>query len=161
MFNIGEYTFAEHKVVWHRMRTPMLAWPLETWEGRPIIPQETLAFVACQSREEACFLSAMLNSTPFRWALEAFSQVGSKGFATPSILSRIRIPKFDANNSDHVNLARLALEMRQQKTPPIPRKRAELENSHSESNRLAARIWGLTSTELSELESELADWKKV
>ncbi|MGI6548438.1 MAG: HsdM family class I SAM-dependent methyltransferase [Syntrophomonadales bacterium] len=93
MFNVGEYTLAPYKTVWHRFGNRMKAAVVEGIE-RPVIPQETHTMVACRSREEAWYLAGILNSLPVEYAISSYSVVGGKNFAGPNLLNFIRIPLY-------------------------------------------------------------------
>jgi hypothetical protein len=108
MFNIGTYTLARHKVVWRRMAAPLVAAVVGPVDDRPVVPQETHCFVACDSTAEAHFLAGVFNSKLFRLAVEACSNVGGKGFGSPHLLEWLAVPKFDPQASAHRAVARIA-----------------------------------------------------
>lgn len=116
MFDVGTYTLAPIKVVWHRMLTPLGAAVVTTSAGLPIIPQETHAFIPCAELAEAHYLAAVLNSQPFNFAAKSYSPAGSKGFGSPHLLEHLRIPRFDAANATHVLLATIGAECNQPET---------------------------------------------
>ena len=93
MFDVGEYTLAAYKTVWHRFGNRMKAAVVEGVD-RPVIPQETHTLVACKSREEAWYLAGVLNSLPVEYAISSCSVVGGKSFAGPNLLNFIRIPLY-------------------------------------------------------------------
>ena len=108
MFNVGWYTLSPYKVVWHRMVTPIGAAVVGAHAGRPILPQETHAFVACTSAAEAFFLAGLLNSRLLNTAAAAYSQTGGKSFGSPRVLQHLRIPRFDEQDGHHQEISRLA-----------------------------------------------------
>jgi hypothetical protein len=108
MFDVGPYTLAPFKVVWHRMVTPVEAAVAGGREGKPVLPQETHAFVPCESADEAAYLCGMMNSTIFNFAAHSYSQAGGKSFASPHILQHIRIPAFHPNAVEHLQVAKVA-----------------------------------------------------
>jgi SAM-dependent methyltransferase len=105
MFNVGPYTLARWKVIWHRMGSRMQAAVCGPWGGKPIVPQETLCFVPAGSKHEAHYLCALLNSAPFDFAVRSYSQRGGKSFASPQILENLRVPRFDKTVRLHRKLA--------------------------------------------------------
>ncbi len=101
MFDVGEYTLAPFKAVWHRFGDRMKAAVVEGLE-KPVIPQETLTMVACKSREEAWYLAGILNSLPVEYAISSYSMVGGKSFAGPNLLNFIRIPWYTGSHAQEM-----------------------------------------------------------
>jgi SAM-dependent methyltransferase len=62
MFNIGDYTFVEWKVVWREIATKLIASVVSYFDGKVVIPDHKLVFVPCSSKEESHFICALLNS---------------------------------------------------------------------------------------------------
>jgi len=110
MFNVGRATFAPWKVVWHRMVAPIGAAVVGSLDGKPILPQETHAFVACGSADEAHFLAGLMNSTPFNYAAMSFSQSGGKSFGSPQLLRQLRLPEYEPTVETHRTVAALSRE---------------------------------------------------
>lgn len=96
MFDVGEYTLAPYKTVWHRFGARMKAAVVEGAD-RSVIPQETHTMVACSSAEEAWYLAGVLNSLPVEYAISSYSMVGGKSFAGPNLLNFIRIPSYNGS----------------------------------------------------------------
>ncbi len=107
VFSVGPETLSAWKVVWARIASRVAAAPVGPFEGRPVVPQETCTFVACGSREEACFLAGVLSSSLFDGLAGSFSQRGGKGFGAPHLLERIAVPRFDPDRPSHATLADL------------------------------------------------------
>src|SRR5207245_7578791 len=74
MFGVGEYTVAPYKVVWGRIGRSIAADVVGSNDGKPVIPQETHTLVALDSKQEAFYLAAVLNSLPFNFAAISYSQ---------------------------------------------------------------------------------------
>ena len=135
MYNVGEYTVAPHKVVWRRMDRLVRAAVLEPCEAsllgpRPILCQETCAMIATESDDEAHYLAALLNSSIVGFLVQSHNVRGGKGFGSPGMLEYLGIRRFDAQNADHQELARLSraahqAQARGQGLPPIDRAIAE------------------------------------
>jgi SAM-dependent methyltransferase len=110
-FNIAPQTFAPFKVVWKRMAADLAATVVSEWDGplgrKPLLPLETTAFIGTQDPLEAHYLCAIMNSEPVRSFVKSFSSAG-RGFGTPYVASRIRIPPFDAADQRHRRLAELS-----------------------------------------------------
>lgn len=110
MYNVGPYTLAPIKVVWRRMDCRIQAAVVEPHDDpllgrRPVIPQETCAFIAAASADEAHYLAGLLNSTLFDFLVRASSVGGGKGFGSPGLLRFIRLPPFEPGNGRHQALA--------------------------------------------------------
>lgn len=110
MYNVGQYTFSDWKCVWRRMDSRIRAAAVgpRSVAGlppRPVFPQETCVFIPAQSESEAFYLSAIMNSNAVNALVCSTSCAGGKSFGSPSLLSRIPLPQFDANNPVHAQLA--------------------------------------------------------
>lgn len=152
MFNVGEYTLAPYKVVWGRIASRMEASVIDEKDGKPIIPQETISFVPCEDKTEAHYICSVLNSSPFNYAVQSYSQKGGKSFGTPGILENVRVPRFDASSESHLSLARLSERAHQaQATNDASQVRAIEE----EIDQLSLQIWNLTKIELKEIQESL------
>lgn len=112
MYNVGQYTFSDWKCVWRRMDSRIRAAAVgpRSVAGlppRPVFPQETCVFIPAQSEPEACYLSAIMNSSAVNALACSTSCAGGKSFGSPNLLNRIPLAQFDANNPVHAQLADL------------------------------------------------------
>lgn len=106
---IGDYTFAEWKVVWRYISKSFMTAVIGPKEDKflglkSIIPNEKLMLIACKSAAEAYFVGGVLASTP------VISHIQSRMISTqisPSIIENIRIPLFDPNNITHIKISDL------------------------------------------------------
>ncbi|MGL4462168.1 MAG: hypothetical protein ACRC1K_08435, partial [Planctomycetia bacterium] len=106
-FNVGDYSFAPAKATWNRLGGKMAAAAVDALDGRPIQPQDTHGLFAVETRSEADYLCALLNSMEVRRALAAFAPVGTKSFATPGVVGRLRLRRYDPADDRHRRLAAL------------------------------------------------------
>ncbi|MEL6310342.1 MAG: SAM-dependent DNA methyltransferase, partial [Chloroflexota bacterium] len=146
MFNIGTYTFAPYKVIWHGFgRSRMHAVVVGEKDGKAIMSNQAMhPFVGIQDEDEAHYIAACLNSAPFEFAVLSHTQPGGKSFAQPGILKSLRIPQYDATLRYHRDLARLS---------------KEAHNSNVDDDAIAeasAQVWDLTASELAQLRQSLA-----
>lgn len=130
MYNVGQYTFSDWKCVWRRMdsRIRAVAVGPRSVAGlppRPVFPQETCVFIPTQSESEACYLSAIMNSSAVNALACSTSCAGGKSFGSPSLLSRIPLTQFNANNPTHAQLADLGRLLSQ--TPDDERVQREID----------------------------------
>ncbi|MCL6451138.1 MAG: SAM-dependent methyltransferase [Acetobacteraceae bacterium] len=153
MFGVGEYSFAPHKVVWHQMASSLAAAAVSPWEGRPVMPEHVHAFVAANSREEALYLAAVVNSTPFAAAAASCLPVGGKGFAAPHMLRRLRVPRYRPEDPRHRDLVLLSSEAHRARASGDP---AALRAAERALDGAAAPLWGIEEAELRRLEAYLA-----
>jgi hypothetical protein len=105
--------------------------------------------VDCNSRQEAYYLSGILNSHPAQFA--AISYAVEIQFDT-HLLQHIRIPSFDPGNKLHLRLSGLSEEAHKGAT-----KGNDVSEIEAEIDDLAAEIWGLTKEELKEIKSSLEE----
>lgn len=130
MYNVGQYTFSDWKCVWRRMDSRIRAAAVgpRSVAGlppRPVFPQETCVFIPAQSELEASYLSAIMNSSAVNALACSTSCAGGKSFGSPSLLNRIPIAQFDANNPVHAQLAALGRLLSQ--TPDDERVQKEID----------------------------------
>ena len=97
LFNVDESTFAPYKVAWRRMDSRLRAAVVAPTpnDARPLLVQETLAFVPVADLAEADYLAAALNSAPARERAAERFEPGSQSFGSPGVLNAIPIPRFD------------------------------------------------------------------
>jgi hypothetical protein len=106
---IGGYTFAPYKVAWRyickEFRPAVIEYADDKYVGKKnIIPNEKIIFVGLHDRQEAYYLCGLLSSTLYRQTIENY-MIGTQ--ITPSIISRLNLPKFDKNNEFHLKISEL------------------------------------------------------
>ncbi len=110
--DVGPYSHAAWKVAWGRMATRLSAAVLGPGRvagcSRPVLPLDTTAFIAADSRREAHFLCALLHARSLARALEMVSAHG-RGFAAPSAVGGLRLPRWDPEDGRHRELAALSM----------------------------------------------------
>ena len=154
VFNVGEYTFAPYKVVWPNIASRLSCAVVSSREQKPVVPQHIVTLVALNSEEEAHFVCAVLNTSPLDYALQSYSQKGGKSFGTPHVLENLRVPRFDASDTVHCELAALSKEAHAAAaTADAPRVR----HLQAQIDALAARLWDLTDEELRDIQESLAE----
>lgn len=145
MFDIGEYTFRPYKVVWHGFgKKRMEAVVVGSIDDKPIMTNQAMhPFIGLEDEDEAHFLSACLNSSPFEFAVISHTQSGGKSFAQPGMLERLRLPKYQAHNASHQQLVALSRQAHNGKVDMLA------------IDQTSAKIWSLSDSELSELQESL------
>ncbi|MBQ3821676.1 MAG: hypothetical protein II807_01320 [Thermoguttaceae bacterium] len=120
LYNVDASTFARIKVVWRRMDSTLRAAVVDydARRNRPIVPQETLAFVAVATLDEADYLAATLNSEPARTLAAQRVAPGSRSFGTPGTLDAIPVTRYDSDSPICRELAKLGRQLRQSVDAP-------------------------------------------
>jgi len=156
MFDVGEYTFAKHRVAWQRIASSLDGVALATDE-KPLIPQETHSLVVVDSAREAHYLTAVFNSRPLGLAAQAYAQRGGKSFASPHILQNIRIPTFNPKMLLHQQLAELSEKAHQLAAEEEWQALAGVEE---QIDLLVAKLYGIKDEELAEIKRNLREINK-
>jgi SAM-dependent methyltransferase len=158
MFDISDYTFAPQKVVWTRVDNDIKGAVVGQGEvagtSKVIVPIETAVLVAFDTKQEAHYFCAVLNSSPWRFVITSTSVHGTGGFGSPNVLEKARIPKFDPKNSLHLSLANLS---EQAHELAAVNKEKELSIVENEINQKSSELWGLTIEELAEIQESMAE----
>jgi len=152
MFAVGDYTFAPFKVAWREIASEFFCCVIGgEAQGKCIVPDHKLVFVACEDETEAHYLCAMLNSSVARLTVESYSI--STQFA-PSIMEYIRIPRFAPNNPTHRRLSELSRRAHAIAAGEAAGSLADVERAVDEG---AAQVWGLTAEELAAVRRSLEE----
>lgn len=157
MFNVGTYTFAPFKVVWGRMASSMDASVISKIGGKPVVPQETVTLIPFDNETEARYVCAVLNSNPFNFTVQSYSQRGGKSFGTPSILENVCVPKFNPKNKAHQHLAKLSQQAHALAASDDERKVEKIAEIEAKIDQWAAQVWGLSDRELKDIQRSLKE----
>ena len=145
MFDVGDYTFAPWKVVWRYVASDFIIAIIGSQEGKPVMPNEKLMLVPCETPEEAFFLCGLLSSSPLRFGVRAFfveTQIA------PHVIERFNICKYNPSDPVHRGLAEASKEAHEPAAQGDANRLAEIEDRI---DHLAAQLWGLTDRELASL----------
>lgn len=151
MFAVGDYSFADWKVVWREQASSMTACVVGPSVSGPVIPDHKLMLVDCRAEKEAHFVCALLNSNIVTMAVLGYAVEIQMD---PHILEHIRIPRYDDSNSVHRRLAELSEQAHLATQVGNEKCLREIE---AEIDQQAATIWGLTDAELREIQWSLKD----
>jgi SAM-dependent methyltransferase len=111
--NMGERTFAKHKVVWKHISgkvsgKAVLECAVVSRVGdRPILTTHGLMFIPLQDEDEAHFVCAVLNSSVAHLIVMSY---GLEVHLTTDVLKYVFVPDFDKKNRIHMELSRLSRE---------------------------------------------------
>ena len=110
--NVGEYTFSKYKLLWkeqsRQMTTAVVSSLDDDFLGeKTIVTDSKVLYVSFDTKEEANYLCAILNSRLIGEIIEAYTIDVQKGV---DIVKNINIPKFNKLNNEHKRLAELSIE---------------------------------------------------
>jgi hypothetical protein len=149
MFDVGDYTLAEHKVVWKDQASDFTAAVLAS--GEPLaLPNHKVILVACESDDEAHYLCGALNSVPVRLFVACYAIETQISTHT---VTYVHVPKFDPRSRSHQALA----ESSRRAHEAVSR---GLEPDQSAVDRAAARIWGLHVAEIDAMRAFFGELRK-
>jgi hypothetical protein len=154
MFAVSDYTFAPYKVVWPWISIGIRASVVSLWGKKTICPEHNTTFVGCDKKEEAHYICGLLNSSLGDFTIRTFYSGGGSGIASPNVLQKIFIPKFDSQNPHHLNLSELS-----EKAHELAKveDNEQLYKIEDDINRVAAKIWDITDKELKEINDSLKE----
>jgi len=143
MFGVYDKTFYNYKVAWKRMSNDIFGAVVTVYKTpfgyKNIIPLDTTSFFPTNNESEAHYLCAIINSKPVREFIKSFSSAG-RGFGTPSVMEHVGIPKFDPNNTLHINLCEISKACHQLK---LEGKEKEIEKLEKENDALVMQLFGM------------------
>jgi hypothetical protein len=93
MFGVGDYTFAPYKVAICGLYKKLRFEVVGCYEGKPVVFDDTVSFLACSSRCEAERLARLLNSEPAREFYSASIFWDAKRPVTIDVLKRLDLRK--------------------------------------------------------------------
>ena len=161
---IGAYTFSPYKLVWREQAADFTAAVIGStdWHGvsRLVIPDHKLMLIGCETKDEAHYLCGMLNSSLVRLIVKGYVVETS---TSVHLMEHIAVPRFDYRNAQHSLVASLSAsaheisaERREQ-----PEKNRELVKIEKELDRVVADTWGVTKTELEQVDEALVALGRV
>jgi hypothetical protein len=154
IMDVGTYTFAPWKVVWPWISKDIRASVVGFINQKPLIPEHNIFFVACKIKQEAFYIAAIMNSSPFNFAARSLFSTGGGGIGSASVLEHIRIPLYNSFNKVHERLANLS-----EAAHKAVKERNEmlLRQIEADIDQAAAELWGLTDDELKVIQQSLAE----
>jgi len=147
LYDIGSYTFYPYKVVWKEISARQQTGGFHTCviEG-PLVPDHTVVLIPLKNKQEAYYLSAILNSS----ILELYCS-----YAVVSSTENVNIPKYDPNNILHKKLCEVSYEAHKVAKEIYVEKRDDLKENlqqiEDEIDKLVSKLYGITDEELDEI----------
>ena len=153
VYDIGDYTFSQYKVVWKYVSGKISGKAeFSTAVIGDLIPNEKLMLIPLSSEDEAHYVSGVLNSSIVQ--LFVASYVIETAIST-HITERIRIPKFDPNDPEHLKLSTLSKKAHEVAREIYENKREDLKESlqqiEEEIDETVSKLYGITEEELEEV----------
>ncbi|MFV1967180.1 MAG: hypothetical protein ACC628_17260 [Pirellulaceae bacterium] len=93
VFGVGDYAFSSHKVAISGFYKRLHFEVVPAHRGKPVVLDDTVYFLACESKDEAEFLAEMLNSDVAREFYSAFVFWDAKRPITVEVLRRLDLRK--------------------------------------------------------------------
>jgi SAM-dependent methyltransferase len=99
LFGLGDYTWADYKIVWCRLGFKPHFAVVSTREDpdlgeKPVVPGDHCMFVATDDEREAHLLCALLNSAPYQRTIRSIASNG-KSSLSKSVISALRLPEWE------------------------------------------------------------------
>jgi len=155
MFDVGDYTFTPYKVVWPWIATGVRAAVVSEADGKSVCPEHNTSFLDSWREDEVHFICALLNSAIGDFSIRTFCSGGGGGIASPAVLQKIHIPKFEPSDKVHKELA--GLSQNAHYAVSIGDEAGLTEIIEPGIDELAAQIWGLTNEELNDIKTSLEE----
>ncbi len=108
MFNVGDYTLSTWKVVWSEQSSELQCAVVGRSGGKVVLPDHKVMVIACSNESEAHYVSGVLNSTLFRYAVSSYAieiQMDTH------LVENILVPRFDAASSLHGKISKEAIRL--------------------------------------------------
>lgn len=96
----------------------------------------------------------MLNSAT---AVLIVKSYGVETQTSTHVLEYVRLPKFDTKDKRHARLAELSVEAHRLAAAATESAQTDLKETEKEIDETAAAVWGITATELKDIQFSLAD----
>jgi len=151
VFNIGDYTFSRFKLIMREIAAGVTCAVVDGLGRKPIIPDHKLILVDTSTAAEAHYLCAVLNSAPSRVFVGSYCI--STQFST-HVLALMAIPAFKSGNKRHDALAEMSNRAHK---AAAKGNGAEVREIEAEIDKAAAKLWGLSDSELAEIKRSLED----
>lgn len=149
IYNVGKYSLSPWKAIWREQTKDFKAVVISSKNSKLIQPDHKLMQVPIENEDEAFYLTGLLCSTPSRLLINSYvitTQVSTH------ILEYVHIPKYSSANKEHHLLVKLS------KKCHSAAEKDEihlLEKYERKIDDIAAKIWGITNSELITIKAAL------
>ena len=148
MYNVGNYTFAQHQVVWREQSKRFGCAVVDRSQLEGAVVDHKLSTTACESADEAHYLAAVLNSSPATFFIQSY--VISIQIST-HVLEYLGIPRFDAQDALHARLSALSRDCH---VAARANDADAIASAMSEIDACVGKMWSLSVEELSHMQEE-------
>lgn len=107
ILRVGEYTFSKYKVVWKYIASEFICAVVSEVEDtllgkKMLLPNEKVMYVSLDNELEAYYLCGVLSSSLIAECVQSYMNPTS---ISAHVLDKLNIPKFEANNTIHLQIA--------------------------------------------------------
>ena len=159
MFGAGRYTMREWKVVWKEQAKSVEATVVSTspllGQHKLIIPNHKCVFASFDKSEEAFYVAAFLNSTPFRFITSA-STIPTQ--LSGHLLKNIYVPTFDTSNPKHRHVSELSERCHR---VALEDDSSSLSGLEGEIDWATAEVWKISQSELEAIRSAWGEHERT
>lgn len=158
LYKVGTYTFKPYKVVWREIASDFIVapvFPVKDANGneRAVIPNHKLMIVPVESKREALYLAAMLNSTMSRYTVLSYTITTQ---ISTHVLEHIGVPQFDSSNAEHSAVVEIA-----KKAAKAAEEGTALDDIDREIDDVTRLVWGATKTQVKTLREALGEIREA
>jgi len=172
LYDIGDYTFSPNQVIWKDISgkisargefggATVLSQITDPYLGKvKIILDDTLLLISCKNNDEAHYLAAVLNSVITRFLVVIYAVLHVRGH----LLKYLNIKQYDAKDKTMQELSRLskvAHQLAQKYYAKNDQKVvSEIDKIQTKINVNTAKLYNISSKELTEIENDLSILKE-
>lgn len=107
ILRVGEYTFSKYKVVWKYIASEFICAVVSEVEDtllgkKMLLPNEKVMYVSLDNELKAYYLCGVLSSSLIAECVQSYMNPTS---ISAHVLDKLNIPKFEANNTIHLQIA--------------------------------------------------------
>lgn len=158
LYNVGTYTFKPFKVVWREIASDFIVAPVfplknATGNQRVVVPNHKLMIVPVESKHEALYLAAMLNSTVSRYTVLSYTITTQ---ISTHVLEHIGVPQFDPSNEDHSAIVEIA-----ESAVIAAEQGSGLEKVDNDIDDVTRPLWGATKNQVKTLQEALGEMREA
>ena len=152
MRNMAAYSLSPWKVLWpevgHTVRAGVCG-PMQVGSKKPVLPDHTIVAVSCETKDEAHFICALLNSSAAQCAASGSSHC-TRRLISWSTFSSLHLVRTKQTTAVWPILEACHIATSKQDQRQVTALEAEIDEA-------AAKLWGITGDELRTIQEALAE----
>jgi hypothetical protein len=158
LYNVGTYTFKPFKVVWREIASDFIVAPVFPQKDingkeRVVVPNHKLMMVPVESRQEALYLAAMLNSTVSRYTVLSYTITTQ---ISTHVLEHIGVPQFDPFSAGHSAIVAAA-----ERAATAAEQGRSLEEADDNIDDVTRPVWGATKSQMKTIQEALGEIREA